>query len=646
MELWKKLRKSDAELARGVMDTPLGRDSLSIDAYVSGLTRFMTGCQTPMTIAVQGDWGTGKTNMMLLAERALAPHGHFRLSDPPEAAPREPTSAAGEDRPQPPIYTIRFNTWQYSQFNMQERLVGSLLENIGAHLLLADPGRGATVKRTAFLQALRPIASAAGLSILRAALGAVGLGVLSTVIDDVQSSHDKARDHRAVAADEDTAAVLVDVKHKFAEAVDELVTPDNASEGTPRGRVVVFIDDLDRLEPRKAVELMESLKLFLDVENCVFVIAIDFAIVEQGVVAKYGAGMDRAKARSFFDKIIQVPFQMPTAAYQIDGLLTELIAETGLELAADDRATLLDLIRFSVGSNPRSIKRLVNTYMLLRDIAGIARATAGNEAADLQLFAVLCLQTAYPDAYLDIVANGMEDSELFQRFFTASDMDVTGQWSAEEREAFDRRLESWGIEAGGQRFRQLAARISGVFGGAAGIDVERFAHALGQAVTTSSGAGSAARSSTRGPKAYGAEERRARMLTKFPWAAKQEPLRLPQRFAGRLEENSRVRVGAPVNEVHGWVIELDGKRIGMLMLRQKFFHLALEPRWFAEKTPGYFVNRFREQFAGSDPDLSARIEEGGDGWFQVKQIRHDEVELVDRLAAFWVDVIAEDLSKR
>ena len=48
------------------------------------------------------------------------------------------------------------------------------------------------------------------------------------------------------------------------------------------------MDDLDRLEHRKAVELLEVLKLFFDVEGCVFILAIDYDVVVKGVTAKYG----------------------------------------------------------------------------------------------------------------------------------------------------------------------------------------------------------------------------------------------------------------------------------------------------------------------------------------------------------------------
>ena len=40
-------------------------------------------------------------------------------------------------------------------------------------------------------------------------------------------------------------------------------------------RLVIFVDDLDRCMPEKAIEVLEAIKLFLDVEGCVFVLGID-----------------------------------------------------------------------------------------------------------------------------------------------------------------------------------------------------------------------------------------------------------------------------------------------------------------------------------------------------------------------------------
>ena len=71
-----------------------------------------------------------------------------------------------------------------------------------------------------------------------------------------------------------------------------------------KGRVIIFVDDLDRLDPARAVELLEVLKIFLDCRKCVFVLAIDYGVVARGVKAKYGGDFNDEKAKSFFDKII------------------------------------------------------------------------------------------------------------------------------------------------------------------------------------------------------------------------------------------------------------------------------------------------------------------------------------------------------
>lgn len=50
---------------------------------------------------------------------------------------------------------------------------------------------------------------------------------------------------------------------------------------------MVFIDDLDRCLPDRAVEVLEAIKLFLDVEGCVFFIAVDRDVIERVVRVQY-----------------------------------------------------------------------------------------------------------------------------------------------------------------------------------------------------------------------------------------------------------------------------------------------------------------------------------------------------------------------
>jgi len=53
----------------GLKDAPIGgmdEEALGFGTYARALATFAMSCDTPMTIALQGDWGSGKTSMMNL----------------------------------------------------------------------------------------------------------------------------------------------------------------------------------------------------------------------------------------------------------------------------------------------------------------------------------------------------------------------------------------------------------------------------------------------------------------------------------------------------------------------------------------------------------------------------------------------------
>ena len=53
----------------GNRDNPignLGKDRLSRETQVGGFADFVLSCETPMTISIQGNWGTGKTSFVNL----------------------------------------------------------------------------------------------------------------------------------------------------------------------------------------------------------------------------------------------------------------------------------------------------------------------------------------------------------------------------------------------------------------------------------------------------------------------------------------------------------------------------------------------------------------------------------------------------
>lgn len=92
----------------------------------------------------------------------------------------------------------------------------------------------------------------------------------------------------------------IDEKEKFKRALNDLI-PDN-------GKLIVFIDELDRCRPTFAVETLEIVKHYFNIQNIVFIFAVDLEQLSHSIATMYGNGMDSAGyLRRFFDVNINIP---------------------------------------------------------------------------------------------------------------------------------------------------------------------------------------------------------------------------------------------------------------------------------------------------------------------------------------------------
>jgi hypothetical protein len=169
-------------------------------------------------------------------------------------------------------------------------------------------------------------------------------------------------------------------------------------------RIAVLIDDLDRCSPDKVVSLLEAINLVMDVPGFVFVLALDYDVLVRAVSERY----PHASGHVFIEKMVQVPFRVPRLALPPEGFLAELIPDwmqrskslpSGFEDIAHDVATL------GLEANPRQIKRLINSVMVLisvardRDIPIDARILAG----------LVGVQLRWPAEYADLVQAVLAD---------------------------------------------------------------------------------------------------------------------------------------------------------------------------------------------------------------------------------------------
>ena len=95
--------------------------------------------------------------------------------------------------------------------------------------------------------------------------------------------------------------------------------------------------------------------------NCIFILAIDYQVVVKGLEEKFGkqTAENEWEFRAFFDKIIQLPFMMPMGQYNIGKYVNNLLRETGfIDDEELDEEYIKQIVSYTIGGNPRSIKRL------------------------------------------------------------------------------------------------------------------------------------------------------------------------------------------------------------------------------------------------------------------------------------------------
>ena len=345
----------------GCPDKPvasISEDLFNVSTYINGLCSFVRSCDTPMTISIQGDWGSGKTSMMNMMRENL----------------------------QASIWPIWFNTWQFSQFDMGNSLAFSMMD-----VLM----KGLDCDQAVIKKVLGGIAGFTKNAVRVVTDQAAG-GTASELAANIMNS----------GISSDYASEVLQLKEKFQDAVDKKLTKEH------RDRVVIFVDDLDRLRPVKAVELLEVLKLFLDCEKCVFILAVDYEVVTLGIREKFGGSVSEEKGRSFFDKIIQLPFKVPVAQYDIQRYVRDMMDKMSIWTEQQEILLFTNLIRTSIGFNPRSMKRLFNTYQLL-DI--ITKNTVNNmdEAVRKRiLFASVCVQMNFDEFYFYLTSTQI-DTDTF-----------------------------------------------------------------------------------------------------------------------------------------------------------------------------------------------------------------------------------------
>lgn len=173
-------------------------------------------------------------------------------------------------------------------------------------------------------------------------------------------------------------------------------------------RLVVFVDELDRCAADKVVDVLDTVRTFLDVDATVFIVAADRYVLERALTERvqqitptditnpyYSSGS------AYLDKIFHYQTSLPA-------LMPQRITRYAVELVEDrpglwselDVPWVVSVLVPSHVRSPRRVKALLNNYVLAFRLARKRHREGhiNDDPADraLELAKLVCIRTEFP----------------------------------------------------------------------------------------------------------------------------------------------------------------------------------------------------------------------------------------------------------
>lgn len=322
----------------------------------------------PISIGVSGAWGVGKSSMIRLIRKSLVDRGV--------------AAASG-------FVFVEFNAWLYQGYDDARaalmEVIATALEQEAQKSKTGIDKTKDLFKRIKWLRAARltgaVVAAAAGVPPV--ALIGEGLEFLKG-IGTGQTSREAVEKVEAAAekiGNAATGGVLSGKRdssppqeiHALRQAFEDTLQELGAT-------LVVLIDDLDRCLPETTISTLEAMRHFLFLKNAAFVIAADTEMIKQAV-RRHFDGVNDELVTNYFDKLIQVPIQVPLLGTQEVRAYMMLLFVENSELGFDDKDTIRHKVCEQLGQTWQG-KRVDPAFIESLKIKLPASLRAQLEAAD------------------------------------------------------------------------------------------------------------------------------------------------------------------------------------------------------------------------------------------------------------------------
>ena len=373
-------------------DNETTQDLLGYQVHADLLKKIiLNDAMLPISIGVFGNWGSGKSSLMLLLQQSL--------QEWEEAQQNEQHSI---------ILQVYFNSWQFESYDSTKlTMIESILEALDKDI---------NTRKDVFERADDLLAR---INFLK-----VGVFILKKAYDNLTPDWmkkwlPKKDDIDKITGKDKYNNLLEDVTKgntsKFIATFRELF--EDLVEDMRYKAVIVYVDDLDRCDPKRIIGCLEAVKLFVNVKKTAFVIGADERIIEYAISQHYPIQMKKEDISSpfsdYLEKLIQLPYKLPRLSdneqetyitlllcknhlneiyfnqihqkylefrktdkhskYNIDDIKANIPENQNIDFyAVEYRLPIVPIIKQFLNGNPRQLKRFLNTLYVRQELADVA----------------------------------------------------------------------------------------------------------------------------------------------------------------------------------------------------------------------------------------------------------------------------------
>lgn len=322
-------------------DLPIAKleeDGLNRGSFAESLAKTLVQYSFPssLTIGLYGEWGSGKTSLLNMVFENVE-----RIDDG--------------------VVVLRFNPWLCSD---PKQLVTQFFKQMATAIKL---------KKRAADKAWELIDQYADI------LGATSV---IPVAGEIVAAFTKVLTKKAEEETKERTNDLQESKNQIIEKLKD-----------EKMKIIVSIDDIDRLSEEEIVAVFQLVKSLADFPNTIYVLAFDYDVVVRALgKVQHGDG------KEYLEKIVQVPFEIPAPNIddihealfsKLNGILGDIPEEDW------DKETWGELFQQGIKNYIKSIRdviRYTNVFSLKYELVK-------NETSAADLLGLTCLQVFEPTVY-------------------------------------------------------------------------------------------------------------------------------------------------------------------------------------------------------------------------------------------------------